>query len=296
MKTGIASSADLDRASKPRSLRGGKFSNGRVLVVGGSDRFHGAPLLAASAAYTTLAALRTGAGYAVLCVPRGIVSTIRAISPDLIVVPLSGDIVGASDVKQLCAEASKADAIVIGPGLGRNTGSLRAAAALARYCIEHGKKLILDADALRIGLGSIKLDRNVLLTPNDHEFLAIGGKKLAAGGLKERIDATVAMAKRLHAVLLLKGHETVVSDGAMTKVIRARTAALATMGTGDVLSGIVAGFAARGNEMFDAAVAGAYAHAAIGDRLYGLKGYHLLASDIVEQIPSVLKPFDRTTY
>lgn len=296
MKASIASKADLDRASKPRSLNGNKFSNGRVLVVGGSDRFHGAPVLAASAAYGTLAALRTGAGYAVLCVPKGIVSTIRAISPNLIVVPLSGGTIGAKDVKPLSGEADKADVIVIGPGLGRSAGSLGAAGALAKHCIKQGKKLILDADALRIGMGNIKLGKNVLLTPNDPEFLAIGGGKHDTNDLAERMKATVAIAKTLDAVVLLKGHETVVSDGARTKVVRARTAALATMGTGDILSGIAAGFAARGNDMFDAAVAGAYAHAAIGDRLYGLKGYHLLASDLVEQIPSVLKQFDRTTY
>ena len=264
--------------------------------MGGSSRFHGAPVLATGAAYATLAALRTGAGYAVMCVPRSIVNTARILSPNLIVVPLSGSNIDTRDIRQLKEEAAKADVVVVGPGMGRNTGSLRAAGTFAKSCIALGKKLILDADALRIGIGKIKLNKDVLLTPNESEFFFLTGRGMDGKGIDARAKAATDTAKALHCVVLLKGHETIVSDGASAKVVRAKTAALATMGTGDVLSGVVAGFAARGNSVFDAAVAGAYAQAALGDMLYRLKGYHLLASDMVEQIPRLLKPFDRTTY
>ena len=93
--------------------------------------------------------------------------------------------------------------------------------------------------------------------------------------------------------MLLKGHETVVTDGKRTKIIRAKSSALAVMGTGDVLSGMIGAYAAKNNDLFVAGVAGAYLHAMIGDALYKEKGNHILASDVVDGIPKILKKFDK---
>lgn len=95
--------------------------------------------------------------------------------------------------------------------------------------------------------------------------------------------------------MLLKGHETVVTDGKRIRVNRARTSALATMGTGDVLAGMIAGYAATGADIFDAALAGAYLHSRIGDELAKRMGSHIISIDVVESIPSILKRFDKTT-
>lgn len=291
----IAGDEELDLASKPRSLHGSKLDNGRVLVIGGSDRFHGAPVLASNAAYLTLAVLRTGAGYVVTCVPKSIVLAVRKLSANIIVVPLSGDNVNPKDLAVLEGEAKKSDAIIIGPGLGRDELSLSTAAKLISYCLKLGKKLIVDADAIyALKLMRSKLNRNVLITPNDNEFLHAFNIKLDRKNVEKRTRAVAGIARRLKANVLLKGHVTIISDGANAEIVKAKTAALATMGTGDVLSGIIAGFVARRNDMLAAATAGAYLHARIGDLLYKEKGYHIIAQDVVEYIPKIMKQFDRT--
>lgn len=291
----VAGDMDLDLASKPRSLYGSKLDNGRVLVIGGSARFHGAPVLASNAAYLTLAALRTGAGYVVTCVPRSIVLPVRKLSPNMIVVPLSGDNVNAKDLSLLKKEAEKADVVIVGPGLGREKASLATAAKIVSYCMELGKKIIVDADAIRaLRLLNWRLNKNVLITPNDNEFLHIFKVRLDKRDLEKRIRTVANVAKNLNANVLLKGHVTILSDGSVAKIIRAKTAALATMGTGDVLAGIIGGLAARKNDMLSAAAAGAFVHARIGDVLYKEKGYHAIASDVVDYIPRVMKEFDRT--
>ena len=110
-----------------------------------------------------------------------------------------------------------------------------------------------------------------------------------------RIDAVKKLASRLGANVLLKGHVTIISDGRRVKLVESRTATLATMGTGDVLSGIIGGYMTRNGNAFVSAVAGAYLQARIGDLLYKEKGYHAIATDALDYIPRILKKYDRTT-
>jgi len=133
-----------------------------------------------------------------------------------------------------------------------------------------------------------KLGSNALITPNTFEF-KIFYKRRLGDDIVPRMAASMEVAKRLGTNVLLKGHETVVTDGKRCKIIRARSSALATMGTGDVLAGMISGFAVNGNDLFVAAVAGAYANSLIGDILYKNKGNHIIATDVVEAIPKVLK-------
>lgn len=153
--------------------------------------------------------------------------------------------------------------------------------------------MVIDADAI-LTVASLhrKLGMGVVLTPNDHEFRRLSKAPLIDRGM--RIEAAKRLAARLDCVVLLKGHVSIVTDGRSVKLVEPRTAALATMGTGDVLSGIIGGYLTLNGNAFVSAVAGAYLHARIGDLLYREKGYHILASDVVEYIPRVLKRFDRT--
>ncbi len=293
MRVGTAGMKDLRLASAPRKLRSDKRSNGRILIIGGSARFHGAPVLVSNAAYLTLAALRTGTGYAITCVPKSILSPVRKLSPNLIVRPLSGDNVNNRDLGALESEAKRADCIVLGPGLGRSRATVRTLARLIAYCLKLGRRMVIDADAI-LTVASLhrKLGMGVVLTPNDHEFRRLSKAPLIDRGM--RIEAAKRLAARLDCVVLLNGHVSIVTDGRSVKLVEPRTAALATMGTGDVLSGIIGGYLTLNGNAFVSAVAGAYLHARIGDLLYREKGYHILASDVVEYIPRVLKRFDRT--
>ncbi len=293
MKISFAGPEDLKAVSRQRHLYSSKRENGRTLIIGGSDRFHGAPVLASNAAYLTLAALRTGIGYAVTCVPKSIVIPVRALSPNIIVRPLTGKNINLRDVSILEKQAKISDSIVVGPGLGREEKSLRAVARLLSYCMTLGKRTVVDADAIySVCLLRKRMNRNVLLTPNDNEFLQLNKIRLDKTGIIKRARAAADAAKQLNANVLLKGHKTIVTDGKRIKIINAKTSALATMGTGDVLSGIISGYMARNSDVFKSAVAGAYLHAIIGDQLFKEKGYHITAQDVVECIPRILKEFD----
>ena len=287
--THIATKRDLARAYKPRGLHSDKYSNGKVIVVGGSESFHGAPVLAAKAADNTLAALRIGAGYAITCVPKSVELAVRKVSPNLVVKALSGRTLVPKDLKALKDAAERADSIVIGPGLGRSKATLYALSKFIDYTCEAGKRIIIDADAIYAIGYTKRLGKNVLITPNRFEFRFLYKHDLNTDNLKFRVNAAIDVAKRLDTNVLLKGHETIVTDGKRYRIIAAKSAALATMGTGDVLAGIIGGFAVNNEDMYTAAVAGAYLQAFIGDALYKKKGAHIIATDVVDAIPGVLK-------
>ncbi|MDE1873600.1 MAG: NAD(P)H-hydrate dehydratase [Candidatus Micrarchaeota archaeon] len=289
----LASARDLNLASRPRDIHSNKRDNGRILVIGGSSGFHGAPVLVSNAAYLTLAAMRTGTGYAITCVPKSIISPVRKLSPNLIVRPLSGENLNSRDLQELKGEARRADCIVIGPGLGRSRATIKTIAKLISYCLKLEKRLLIDADAI-LAIRSLRgrLGRNVLITPNDHEFHMLSRAELV--DRNARIDAVRSLASRLGANVLLKGHVTIISDGKRVKLVESKTATLATMGTGDVLSGIIGGYMTRNGNAFVSAVAGAYLQAKIGDLLYKEKGYHAIATDVLDYIPKILKKYDRT--
>ena len=293
MKAGSVGDKELRLAATPRSRFSNKRTNGRILIIGGSSRFHGAPVLVSNAAYLTLAAMRVGTGYAITCVPKSVLSPVRKLSPNLIVRPLSGENLSGRDLPELMSEAERADCIVIGPGLGRSAATLHAVAKLVSYCLKLDKKLLLDADAI-LAAGAVhrKLGSNALITPNDSEFHRLSKAELT--GRNARIEAAKRLALKLGTNVLLKGHATVITDGKQTKIVEPRTATLATMGTGDVLSGIIGGYMALNGNVFLSACAGAYLQAMVGDLLYKEKGYHAIATDVLDYIPRILKKYDRT--
>ncbi len=289
LKIGSTGIADLRKASVPRSMYGNKRDSGMVLVIGGSNGYYGAPVLAARAVHNTIAALRTGAGYAVLCVPKEIEEAAVRLSPNIIVRAFAND-----DVKELERQIERADSIAIGMGMGREPANLKMIAGLISHGLKMHKKMVIDADAIyAIRLIKKKLDKNVILTPHTNEFFELSRQRLKEQDLKGRVNAAARISRKLNANLLLKGHNTVITNGRQVKVNRAKTPALATMGTGDVLSGIIAGYAATGCDAFEAGAAGAFLQGRIGDILSGQKGNHIIATDVIENIPKVLKKFDK---
>ncbi len=294
MGTEYANAMDLKRALYERKLDSSKRDNGRVMVIGGSEDFHGAPALAGNAAYALLAALRTGAGYATAFVPKSVLVPARCVAPDVIVRPLRGNNLTASDAQMISGRMKDYDSIVVGPGLGRTEGVPAATAIIIKSATANGVRTVVDADAIRAIPGRLRrLGRNVIVTPQDREFSALYGKAIGNMDWKHRIDAAVKAASEFGCSVLLKGHRTIITDGKRVKIVRPRSAALATMGTGDVLSGIIGGIAANHDDMFDAAVAGAYLHALIGDLLHDRIGDRIIPSDIVDEIPHSIMKFVR---
>lgn len=290
----IADEGDLGRALPARDAYASKHDNGRVLIIGGSSEYHGAPALASNAAYALLASLRVGIGYATAFVPRSIVGANRKVSPNIIVRPLSGGNLAVKDVPALTKLMDGYDCTVIGPGMGREKGSLKAASRLMSYALKKKKRMVVDADALHAVSFVGRLGKSFILTPNENEFGLFAKGVPNSTDLVGRTRAAMLVSNRLNANILLKGHETIVTDGKRVRIVKAKRSNLATMGTGDVLSGIIAGFAAKNDDMFVAGVAAAYLHSRIGDELYKSKGNHILASDVIDLMPEILRKFDRS--
>jgi NAD(P)H-hydrate epimerase len=278
----IAGPGDVMLATEPRSIRANKYDTGAVLVVGGSAEYHGAPLLAA------FAALRTGSGYVTVAAPRSAAIKLKEESPNLAVRMMPDEILTNNDVAVI--NSIRHDCAVVGLGMSPSRESLEAILEFIKHC---RKPMVLDAAALRaVALDKSVLRENMVLTPHEGEFEALTGIKLDYSPLHERIRAAIKFAKAYKCTLVLKGHETVVTNGRLLKVNMAESPALATMGTGDVLAGMIASYLSRHDDAFECAVAAVHAHARAGDLLSMQKGIHITATDVVEALPDVLRMFD----
>ncbi len=283
---------DLSIAAEPRPLNLNKYGAGGVLIVGGGEYYHGAPILASNAAQNSMAVLRAGAGYVTAFVPNGKEDAVRNLSQNIIVRGYDG--------KELSREAVgfiggiKHGVTVVGPGLGRSDSVCDGVAAFVERETAASKSIVIDGDAIwAIAKHKDLLGKNVVLTPHYGEFATLIGVDTKNATIKQLANRAISFAKAYDCVIALKGHETIITDGDLLKVNLSKSSALATMGTGDVLAGIIAAYIAIHKDAFESAVAGVYLHSVIGDMLNERMGSHILASDVVDSIPAVLKRFDK---
>ncbi|MGC8997813.1 MAG: NAD(P)H-hydrate dehydratase [Candidatus Bathyarchaeia archaeon] len=277
-----AGPGDVSLVLKTRAPESHKGDFGKLLVVGGSETFSGAPALVA------LAALRTGVDLAYVAAPSKTAHDIASMMPDLITVKLDGDHLNLGNIPALKTLVEKADAIVIGPGLGLHTETKDAVKALLEVVEGDGKPLLLDADGLKaFAEFKRRLKVPAVLTPHAGEYAILAGKGLPKN-LKEKTLEVQKTAAELDAVLLLKGAIDIIADEKRFKLNFTGNPGMTVGGTGDVLSGIVGAFLAQGADPFEAAVAGAFVNGAAGDFVFEEKGYHMVASDLLKWIPKVL--------
>ena len=269
---------------KPRRLDSHKGENGVVMVVGGSWIYHGAPFLAA------MASLRAGADLAYIAAPEKIVPSIRALSPAIIAIPLTDMKLTRGAARRALNLLPKIDAIVIGPGLA--SGSERGIELLVEEAATLGKGIVLDATALYRDVLRYVAGRRVVLTPHAGEFRRIFEVD-APSELEERVEVVKEQAKKNQVTVLLKGRIDVISDGVETVVNETGSPAMTAGGTGDVLSGVVATFLAWGVEPLKAAAAAAWINGKAGEKAAERKGFHIIATDLLDSIPDVMKEFDR---
>ncbi|MEJ5292469.1 MAG: NAD(P)H-hydrate dehydratase [Candidatus Methanosuratincola sp.] len=287
----FAGPGDISLALPPRRLHSHKGENGRLLVIGGSSRYTGAPALAA------MAALRTGIDLAVVAVPRSIAREVRGYSPDLIVVPLeSEEHLGAESVPQLSQEISRADAVVIGMGLGEDPATQDAVLAIAGLLSKSRVPAVVDADAIKaLGRSPVAVKGTVsVLTPHAGEFFALTGVRLPEEkeeGWRDRLPAVMEWASRLGATILLKSRYDVITDGSRYRVKNIGNPGMTVGGTGDVLAGVTGALLSRGAEPFRAAVAASFINSHAGDILAEEIGQRFTARDLVDALPFVLKKF-----
>ena len=268
---------------RKRSPEAHKGNHGRLLIVGGSETYTGAPALAG------LAAQRTGVDLVYVAAPREVAQVISGYSPNLITLKLSADHLIPEDMKILEPFLNQATSVILGPGLGTRGETSEAVKLLLRRIEMVGASLLLDADGLKLfGKLRPRLRVRYVLTPHSREYEILTGEKLLES-LEQKVKQVKETARRLGAVILLKGNVDVISDGKQVKLNRSGNPGMTVGGTGDTLAGVVGGFLAQGINPYDAAVAGAFVNGVAGDLVYRRKGYHLLPTDIIEEIPPILE-------
>ncbi len=287
----IAGIADVKRATEPRLMNSDKYSHGTILIIGGNANYRSAPLHAAFSAYSALAASRIGAGYVTIAGPEEVIRLALSLSYGPVVRVLKGKRGDLETIKGV-----KHNTLVIGPGydVPETHSNKTFVKSVIRFEKGSGNIVIADASVLKFFKNDKDLFwKNLIITPHIGEYGKLTGTDLKNAPLPEKIRSAVSFAKEHGCTVLLKGNNTVITDGKRVKVIKAKTPALAVQGTGDVLCGIIAGYASMHRDPFESAVAAAYVHAKIGDELYKNKGLHIVAKDLTEALPDVLKRFDR---
>jgi hydroxyethylthiazole kinase-like uncharacterized protein yjeF len=277
----FAGPGDVHLAAKKREASAHKGDFGRLLVIGGSDVFSGAPAL------VSLAALRTGVDIAYVAAPAKTAQAISSMSPDLITIKLEGKNLKPSNVAALMPFLDVVDAVVLGPGLGLSPETEEFVKACVDAVEKAGKALLLDADGLK-AFAKFKRPLRVplVLTPHAGEYAILTGQKLPED-LDEKVVLSQKTAKQLNATVLVKGKVDVICDKNRVKLNFSGNAGMTVGGTGDVLSGVVGGLLAQRADAFEAAVAGAFVNGACGDFVALEKGFHMVATDILDWIPRV---------
>jgi len=262
-----------------------KGDNGIVLVVGGSYIYHGAPVL------SSIAALKCGTDLVYTCVPKINVSPTRAISPNLIVIPLVDQKLTRGAVNKLVGVLPRnLDSATIGMGLAiQERNSLL---QLVKSLLDRDVRLSLDASALVPEILPLLKNKNVVVTPHAGEFKHLFGES-PPNTKVQRIKLVEKYAKNYGITILLKGSTDIISNGKITYMYEKKIPAMTVGGTGDVLSGLVAGMLSKSRNTLQCAAAAAFINGLAGKSAQKKLGLHLTSTDLLGEIPYVMKPFDK---
>lgn len=259
-----------------------KGDYGRILLLCGSKGYTGAAAMAA------MGALRTGAGLVYLGVPESIY-IIEAIKlTEAIVFPLPDDqgMFAATAAQQIISRLEGMDAVLIGPGIGQSAGTNQ----VVKTVLSNFKgPVVVDAD----GINVLKAHKDILrgrkaptiLTPHPGEFVRFSDRDC-----KDRVKAAAQLAEELSAILVLKGHETVITDAATCYINPTGNPGMAVGGSGDVLAGMITALLGIGLAPLESAACGVWLHGAAGDLCAEEMGqYAMLPSDMLNALPRLLK-------
>ncbi len=265
-----------------------KGNFGRVLVIAGSRGMSGAAVM------TAQAAARSGAGLVTLGVPAGIHDIAETKLTEVMTFPLPQNERGAlssAALDEIMDRAGNSDVLALGPGLG--TGD-ETAELVKEILLKLKIPCVLDADGLNVLAGKTEIFKAVqpelVLTPHPGEISRLTGRSTDQIQ-NDRLGIAAAKAAQWGVVVVLKGAGTVVASPDNTLFINnTGNPGMAAGGSGDVLTGIISGFMAQGMPALHAAAAGVYLHGHAGDAAARDKGMAgLLAGDLLEQLPAVLK-------
>lgn len=261
---------------------GHKGTFGKVLLLCGSRGYTGAAYLA------SMGALRSGAGMVFLGVPESIyaIEAVKLNEPVVFPLPENNGMLSPDALVQIQNFLQKADAVLIGPGLGQAEGTL----AAVKFVLQNADcPVVLDADGINLIFNHKNILRGrtspTILTPHDGEFNRIGG---VIGN--DRMDSAAKLAVDTGCIVLLKGHETCITDGSVFYRNRTGNPGMAVGGSGDVLAGMIVSLLGQGLAPLEAAACAAWLHGAAGDRCAAKLGqYGMLPSDMLEELPRLMK-------
>lgn len=265
-----------------RNPWGHKGNFGKLLLLCGSRGYTGAAFFAA------MGALRSGAGLVFLGVPESIygIEAVKLNEPVIFPLPDAGGRLSADAVPEILTRLPQMDAVLVGPGLGQSEGTL----AVVRAVLENAQcPVVVDADGINVLSAHRDLLRGrkspTILTPHDGEFARLGG---VIG--EDRMAAAAALAEELGCVVLLKGHETCITDGVNGYINPTGNPGMAVGGSGDVLAGVITALLGAGLPPLEAAACGAWLHGAAGDRCAAELGqYGMLPTDMLSALPRLMK-------
>lgn len=270
----------------PRDAEGHKGTYGRVMIVGGSRGKAGAPALAG------MAALRSGAGLVTVVVPRSVQDVVAGFEPSLMTVGLGDadcDVLRQTALPEILQFAANQTCLALGPGMGTDPGTQRLVHGLNHKL---SQPMVVDADGLNAlsqwqeGLQHPAGPR--VLTPHPGEFERLFGAK-CADDLNARAQQAAELSRRDgtgQTIVILKGHRTIVTDGQRVSFNQTGNAGMATGGSGDSLTGILAALLGQGLSPWNAARLGVHVHGLAGDLAAEELGeVSLIASDIVDFLP-----------
>ena len=261
---------------------GHKGCFGKILLLCGSRGFTGAAYLAA------MGALRSGAGLTFLGVPESIyaIEAVKLNEPVVFPLPDKEGKLSREAIPEILERLPNMDAVLVGPGLGQSEDTFEVVKAVLQKA---SCPVVLDADGINVLSAHKDILRGrqavTILTPHDGEFARIGGK---VG--QDRMASAMALARDLGCIVLLKGHETCITDGDKCYLNRTGNPGMAVGGSGDVLSGILVSLLGQGIAALEASAVAAWLHGTAGDICAREMGqYGMLPTDMINTLPRLLK-------
>ncbi len=273
---------NLEKIYSKRNSWVHKGDFGYVLIVSGSEVYSGSPV------FNAMAALRAGADLVNVVGHRRAMDIAATFTPDIITHPLDGEL-SVKHVKTIIDLAKNFNSLIIGGGLKRNEETFKAVREIIRNT---NLPIVIDAEAIRAIAKDKKIfkGKNAIITPHSEEFRILTGESVTAD-MEDRKAKTLKWAKVLGATILLKGHTDVISDGKKIVLNKTGSPYMTKGGFGDTLSGICGALLARRIKPFAAATAAAYINGRAGELAVKEYGEGVLASDIFDYIPKIIKNY-----
>lgn len=277
---------DLIPTLKIREVDNHKGNFGRMLVIGGSKDYSGAP------AYSSIAGINFGIDLVITYVPEVVGDVIRSYSPNIIIRTSPGKWLDMKSFDEISELIEWSNAVVIGPGLGLQKETENLLIKLLEKLNSDKKSYVLDADALKLVKNHLELvkSQNVILTPHEGELKIMTGVELPSyDQIEERSKAVLKLAKIYDLTLLIKGPYDYISNGKNIKINRTGCPEMSIGGTGDVLAGLCAAFMATDNDPFKSACSGAFLNGIIGEYCKENIGARFTAVDMMNNVNNAIK-------